>query len=313
MSAEELAAISRMSVTFQRQWLDHVAHFRSYVPQLGDQVVYFPEGHQEFLSVHPSASAPPYQSWPPLWGMVKCRVVRLSYAFPPTDGGGASGTLPAIVTKLELRMEAVALPPETEAERLLTNAAGGTADANYTDLPPHARRQAGGGLVWRLPRAARRHGLFEVEFFPSNVPDFLVLAARLEAGLRNAWQVGDKIQAAYWVDVQPKPARSRTNKHGDEDSASASAVPSHSDLAAGAPCTVMTDELGTRELVMYGLAMIHALCLWVLHLTCCVALAVWCLCATGMRARCDRYDPMPSSATAHGRLWRCYGRQVALI
>jgi hypothetical protein len=52
-----------------------------YVPQVGDEVVYFPQGHVRTLRVVPSSLPPPWTTWPRSWFAVLCRVDKVLVSF----------------------------------------------------------------------------------------------------------------------------------------------------------------------------------------------------------------------------------------
>lgn len=78
-----------------------------YVPQLGDIVMYLPQGHREHLSTFPETTAPPWQSFPRKWPIVVCKVVGISYDFPSAEVFQRSDS---IVCNVELQL--LKFPPE---------------------------------------------------------------------------------------------------------------------------------------------------------------------------------------------------------
>ena len=73
-------------VLVDRAWLqkDHVVDHQ-YCPQMGDLVVYFPQGHKEILSKFVENSIPPWQDsnlFTRRWPLVECEVTGMSYEFP---------------------------------------------------------------------------------------------------------------------------------------------------------------------------------------------------------------------------------------
>lgn len=73
-------------VVVDRAWLqkDHVVDHQ-YCPQMGDLVVYFPQGHKEILSKFVENSIPPWQDstlFTKRWPLVECEITGISYEFP---------------------------------------------------------------------------------------------------------------------------------------------------------------------------------------------------------------------------------------
>ena len=76
-----------------RKWLTRVnsvlgyTGWKTYCPQVGDQVVYIPRAHSEILKAFPiceSSSGAPWKSWPKInpWPMVQCEVKNIRHRFP---------------------------------------------------------------------------------------------------------------------------------------------------------------------------------------------------------------------------------------
>eukprot|EP01041_Mallomonas_annulata_P003184 gene3184-6281_t len=53
-----------------------------YVPQVGDRVFYFAQGHLEYLRSFPENNPPPWLSFARKWPVVECEVLTVSYDFP---------------------------------------------------------------------------------------------------------------------------------------------------------------------------------------------------------------------------------------
>lgn len=87
----------RASVRLERSWLQRTRPTPLlYVPQVGDEVVYIPQGHEEYLQKLQAEgkggdSRPedaPFRQpkpWPPAWAAVLARVEEISYSFPSKD------------------------------------------------------------------------------------------------------------------------------------------------------------------------------------------------------------------------------------
>ncbi|GLE10143.1 hypothetical protein PINS_up022138 [Pythium insidiosum] len=73
----------RFGLSFNRDWLqvENPREMDQYIPQVGDYVVYFPEGHQAFLK-HIDSPSPPFLRLIARFHSVKCRVAAVNYVFP---------------------------------------------------------------------------------------------------------------------------------------------------------------------------------------------------------------------------------------
>jgi hypothetical protein len=69
------------AVFIKRSWLQvSKATPLVYVPQVGDEVVYFPQGHERTLKAVPSSLPPPCRTWPKSWFAVLCQVEKVNAA-----------------------------------------------------------------------------------------------------------------------------------------------------------------------------------------------------------------------------------------
>lgn len=86
----------------ERDWLlldspsDH-----EYCPQVGDKVMYFPQGHINHLNLLPEQRRPPWMSFPMKWPVVECRIISISYDFPTHS---EYNKCPSILAKLQLQL-----------------------------------------------------------------------------------------------------------------------------------------------------------------------------------------------------------------
>ena len=53
-----------------------------YIPQIGDKVFYFGQGHKEYLRSFPENSSPPWLAFTRPWPVVECIVLSVAYDFP---------------------------------------------------------------------------------------------------------------------------------------------------------------------------------------------------------------------------------------
>lgn len=91
-------------VHYDRRWLQVVKTCPwVYVPQVGDKVVYFPQGHAQALQSAPSKLPPPWTAWPRAWSTLACVVESVGYRFPDGDER-VEGEAPSIVCTLDMRV-----------------------------------------------------------------------------------------------------------------------------------------------------------------------------------------------------------------
>ena len=168
---------------FDRNWLQSVEpHLSglSYLPQIGDMVVYCVQGHQEYLKYFPISEAPPWRSdkvhWRiPDWPYVLCRVDELEYKFPNlstssiADEYGESVKIPIV---MEVTLSMLSVPLKNASSRRL-----------WYDLPGRTNPFQ-----------------FHVALQPHDLPEFLILQQRFEAGVKTSWSVGDTVRAAFTGD-----------------------------------------------------------------------------------------------------------------
>jgi hypothetical protein len=65
-----------------RNWLVNPRQTSQYAPQLGDRVMYFPQGHLQWWEKFPESASPPWLAFSQKWPVVECEVRRIEYAFP---------------------------------------------------------------------------------------------------------------------------------------------------------------------------------------------------------------------------------------
>lgn len=70
-------------VNVDRTWLQEDRQFvQQYCPQVGDKVLYFPQGHVELLTSFPESTSPPWTTFGDTWPLVECIVKDVTYSFP---------------------------------------------------------------------------------------------------------------------------------------------------------------------------------------------------------------------------------------
>jgi hypothetical protein len=60
----------------------HQACDYEYAPQVGDHVLYFPQGHLEHLNAFPESRRPPWMLFSHRWPVVECKILSVEYELP---------------------------------------------------------------------------------------------------------------------------------------------------------------------------------------------------------------------------------------
>lgn len=86
----------------EREWLlsDSPSDYH-YCPQVGDQVMYFPQGHLNHLNLIPEQKRPPWMSFPLKWPVVECQIVSISHDFPTHS---EFNKCPSVIAKIQLQL-----------------------------------------------------------------------------------------------------------------------------------------------------------------------------------------------------------------
>eukprot|EP00554_Chaetoceros_debilis_P015653 CAMPEP_0194125116 /NCGR_PEP_ID=MMETSP0150-20130528/59296_1 /TAXON_ID=122233 /ORGANISM="Chaetoceros debilis, Strain MM31A-1" /LENGTH=2581 /DNA_ID=CAMNT_0038818909 /DNA_START=110 /DNA_END=7855 /DNA_ORIENTATION=- len=135
--------------------------WKSYLPQVGDSVIYIPKAHSEILKAYPACqgagTASPWQLWPrsSSWPVVECKITSIRYRFPYKEyyGSRARNIIHSAVAILTLEL---------------------------TGIPIHVNDRT---LPWSLPQFVPKpstrsnSGIFEVSLFESAESSFIVPAA----------------------------------------------------------------------------------------------------------------------------------------
>lgn len=154
-------AVPRVSNVYQRDWLRRSSHSKSFLPQLGDYVVYFPQGHLQHLLEFGDADLP-FTTY----SCCVCRVIGQSFAFPQHLCCSNS-------ILLRLRLQAVAIPdPESQHSN---------SPIQSFVQPPH---------ILRLPS-------FQVTLRDCGLPDYLVNLDTYSERMKHKWKVGDHFEMEF--------------------------------------------------------------------------------------------------------------------
>jgi len=169
-----------LGVDVSRQWLlTPNTSDSQYVPQVGDRVLYFPQGHIEALQLFAEDTAPPWLSFPIKWPLVLCLVTAVRYSFPTQ---AEHFRCPSVLATVSL--DVVGTPHK--------NRINVTGSYSVEFLQPRQSRHsssssgAGGQLL-----------SFSVTLRNSLTPDFLVLESRFLRSIRLPWHEGIRITSAF--------------------------------------------------------------------------------------------------------------------
>jgi hypothetical protein len=174
------SAISHNRKNYSRFWLQaSLPTPLLYVPQVGDELVYIPEGHAESVASYRGGggnSAPlPFQQFPTSWPAILAQIESAQYRFPSAaeEAQFRSAKCPCYVL-CDITMRFLAKEESIDS----------------------------GGVRWGEPRALRGQifpDTFTVTYSPAAhaSSDFLVLRTRYEASVSKHLQCGDCVFVAY--------------------------------------------------------------------------------------------------------------------
>ena len=157
-----------------RKWLQvDTINDQEYVPQMGDKVIYFSQGHKEILQIFAENSSPPWHIFPQKFPLVECEIIDISYAFPSKQ---QYHMCPSVIVIVKLLI--ISIPSK---------------------IMLHSNGLISVGLA--SPRATRNSSnndtAFSVKLRKYNLPDFLVPSHLFERAIRLPWYEGMKIQIKY--------------------------------------------------------------------------------------------------------------------
>ena len=177
----------RCEYTFDRDSLlrpsSHLRH--TYTPQLGDKVVYFPQGHEGVLRDRAAAVAPPWNAFPEQWSMVLCEVISLEYEFPTHEQVEAMRLQkPPIFCRLQLRVIGMPSPMRNGAKL-------------FESPDEAAARQ---GARTRHHRARLSAIEFPVDYAYAQSHEYLVPQAKVEAAWHHLDSRFKPAMVVKWTD-----------------------------------------------------------------------------------------------------------------
>ncbi|KAL4096292.1 hypothetical protein PRIC1_009653 [Phytophthora ramorum] len=199
------SASKRFGLRFHREWLQLVSlrSIHQYVPQVGDYVVYLPEGHPGYLR-YGGMPNPRYYERLSKFYAIKCRVVDVKYVFPTADEYLRCSSI-----KCELSLAVLAVPTSAarpagerdeqkqEEEESKEGVPSDTADLFNPESSPFAEFTS---VDEQLAPAASEPSTrfnFKVLYHSNDVANFLVLDHTYESGVCGNWHAGDRVQMPF--------------------------------------------------------------------------------------------------------------------
>ena len=166
-----------IDVSIYREWAlsDEPSDFQ-YCPQLGDAVIYFPQGHAEHLMTFHETAQPPWTSFPIRWVAVECIVTDLQFDFPTQAEHRRSNS---VVATVGLKMVGIPL-----------HAAGTSSNYSLTEFSRTSTRSSS------LDRA--EYSSFKVVMRKgTGVPDFLIPSFLYHRAAAVRWRAGMRFQSPF--------------------------------------------------------------------------------------------------------------------
>lgn len=202
-SGDEDTVAKRFGLAFHREWLQLVSlsSIHQYVPQVGDYIVYFPEGHLAYMRYcemrHPS-----YFSRLRNFFAVKCRVLDVAYKFPLVESYAKSSTI-----KCEISLAVLAVPTSQVAQLSTTDQETKTEEEGEMQVDPDVfnpdespfSKFTGVDQTLRPTDAGSTAARFQFKmvYYSNDVANFLVADHVYDNGVRAGWKVGDRVQMPY--------------------------------------------------------------------------------------------------------------------
>lgn len=229
-------ASKRFGLKFHREWLQLVSlrSIHQYVPQVGDYVVYLPEGHPGYLRFG-GMPHPRYYERLSRFYAVKCRVVDVKYVFPTAEEHVRCSTI-----KCELSLAVLAVPTsavrptgdneeQKQEEETKEDVASDTVDLFNPESSPFAEFTSVDEQLTPAASEPSTRFNFKILYHSNDVANFLVLDHIYESGVCGSWRVGDRVQMPF---VQ-------LNDHGLEEEAK---------MSYGTVQSILREPLATSSL-----------------------------------------------------------------
>lgn len=207
----------RFGLAYHREWLQLVSlqATHQYVPQVGDYVVYFPEGHLSFLR-YGELRHPSYFARLSKFYAVKCRVVDVKYKFPLVAEYAKCSTIKCEISLAVLAVPALQANVSSEVHDVIMSEAETKDEEN--DISPaifdpensnfanfvsvDQTLNPGGSSDSSTPASSTPRFQFKMTYYSNDVANFLVLDHVFDNGVRADWKVGDRVRMPY-VQLDP--------------------------------------------------------------------------------------------------------------
>lgn len=166
-----------IDVAIYREWAlsDEPSDFQ-YCPQIGDSVIYFPQGHAEHLMTFHETAQPPWTSFPIRWVAVECVVTDIQFDFP------------------------------TQAEHRRSNSLVATVGLKIVGIPLHAAGTSTNHSLTEFSRTSTRSSSLDKAEYSSfkvvmrkgtGVPDFLIPSFLYYRAAAVRWRPGMRFQSPF--------------------------------------------------------------------------------------------------------------------
>lgn len=197
----------RFGLTFRRDWLQltSLVGIYPYVPQAGDYVVYFPQGHSDFLRIT-ELKEPAFLRQVARFVSLKCKVVNVTYAFPTLAeyrvGPTGQKAIQCDVELVVLAVPAAAFPTtrtqgdaeEKEEKEETEDVAMDTSVVFASDTTSFSKFVSVNKFLHPAMDAECERLTIKIRFLSNDVSTFLVLDHVYEAGISGEWQEGQRVR-----------------------------------------------------------------------------------------------------------------------
>lgn len=169
-------------------WLRSTSNRYTYIPQLGDDVMYFPEGHTSAISISREAGFDPLlgrsackksgkemldgTTFPKDSSPVRFQIVDMGYEFP--------------VSFLSHRQRSM------NAKSKGNTPPGGQNSAKWKTVAVLTLRAISG-----MKKRVNQNDRFVLTYYPVDAPEYLVLTGRVEAALCRSWKAFDRFRILF--------------------------------------------------------------------------------------------------------------------
>ncbi|OQS06899.1 hypothetical protein THRCLA_01069, partial [Thraustotheca clavata] len=177
----EESFIKRQGYVYDRFYCQQVvSQPEQYNPQVGDVIVYCPQGHEFYLRFAPSKYQPAYMRFPQRYAVVQCRIVDITYTFPLVETYVDGQRI-----LMQLHLEVLGIPSFYFHEHSSDDPCRNDFN-NFVPVNDHFE-------IDESP--TRDHFRFLLHTQPNDCPDFILLHAKYALGFVVDWAVGDEVQS----------------------------------------------------------------------------------------------------------------------